>query len=264
MARHVDLAPDLDRATEATVGDLCKACPCKRARDVLDREGVLGHILACRAVAAGGSTHKPAITVGKRNAQAIDLELARIGKRMLRRGAKRLVRACEPLVELLEVHCIVDRVHALGMADGCELLAHEAADALRVGVGRHKLGVRCLDALELAEIAVELGIGHLRRIERIVGIGRMVQDLVQACRMLPGRLFRPFAFRHRRASAEERHLVCHLLPPYRRCTRHRIISSSDRVAHQERTVPPKAHPHGETRSALYAGAGIVGPVSMRP
>jgi len=117
--------------------------------------------------------------VGERDAQPVDLELAGVGHGARVGRAKRFVGAGEPLVQLGEVHGVIDGVHALGMAHLGELLRDVAADALGVAVRHHELGVGCLDVPQLAEVAIELRVAHLGGVERIVGEGRMGEDAVE-------------------------------------------------------------------------------------
>ena len=65
------------------------------------------------------------------------------------------------------------------MGDGCELLAHVAAHALRVAVGRDQVGELCFDALQLDEQLVEGGVGDFRRVERVIAIGMVVEQVAK-------------------------------------------------------------------------------------
>ena len=65
------------------------------------------------------------------------------------------------------------------MGDGRELLAHVAAHALRVAVGRDQVGELRLDALQLDEQLVEGGVGDFRRVERVIAIGMVVEQMSQ-------------------------------------------------------------------------------------
>ena len=176
---HVDLAANLHRLAEASVGHARETRLREGMRDVADGEDVGGDVFSGGAVAARRGAHELGVAVGEGNAQAVDLELAGVGDGMLRRGAEGLVRAGEPLVKLLEVHGVIDGVHALGVADGLELLGDVAADSLRVGVWGHELRMDLLDGLQLAEQAVELGIRDLRVIQGIVLVGIGAEQAVE-------------------------------------------------------------------------------------
>ena len=125
---------------------------------------------------------------------------------MLGRGAQRLVGAGEPLVELGEVHGVVDGVHALGVAHRLELLGDVAAHALGVGLGADELGVRRLNSLELLEQAVELGIRDLRLIERVIAVGIGVEQAVELRRARTGARGAGRLARGRRSVPKERPL----------------------------------------------------------
>ena len=98
---------------------------------------------------------------------------------MCSRGTERLVCAGKPLVELRKTHRVIDGVHATGMEHRLELPRDVAADALGVAVGAHKLGVFRLEGDELLQPAVELSVAHLGLVERVVGIGGVLQDAVE-------------------------------------------------------------------------------------
>ena len=179
---HVDLATHLDGLSKALPHHAREACPIERRGHVLDREHIGRDVLARGAIAARGRTHKLAVAIGKRDAQAVNLELTGVGNGVLLACPKRLVRAGQPFVKLVETHGVIHGVHALGMGDRLELLAHVATHALRVAVWRDKLGMSGLDVQELVTQTVELGVGHLRRVKRIVAIGCMVEHPVELCR----------------------------------------------------------------------------------
>ena len=65
------------------------------------------------------------------------------------------------------------------MGDGCELLAHVAAHALCVAVGRDQVGELCFDALQLDEQLVEGGVGDFRRVESVIAIGVVVEQVAK-------------------------------------------------------------------------------------
>ncbi len=145
MLGHVHLAAHLYGAAQAAVGYARKPCFGDRARHVLDRQDVSRHVFARGAVAACRRADELPVAVGKRNAQTVDLQLAGKGDGIQRRCGERLLCAAEPLVELAESHRVVNRVHALGVADGGELPVYVAADTLGVGIRRYQLRMLSLD-----------------------------------------------------------------------------------------------------------------------
>ena len=143
---------------------------------VLDGADVERHVLARGAIATCGRTYEGAVLVGKGHAQAVDLELAGIGDAT---GAERILGALEPRVELIQVHGIVHGIHACHVRDRRKLLAHVAAHALGIAVGRHQIGVGRLDFLQFNEHFVKGGIRDLGRIEHVVAIGVVIELVAQ-------------------------------------------------------------------------------------
>ena len=176
---HIDLAADLERAPIAAAVHATQALGHEVHRHVADGAHVGADVLARGAVAARGRAHEGAVAVRERHAEAIDLELARVGDGVGLARAQGLVGASKPLVELVEVHRVVDRVHARCMRHRGELARDEAAHALGVGVGRHELGMQFLDGLELAEHPVELGVRYLGVVEGVVAVGVVVEQVAK-------------------------------------------------------------------------------------
>ena len=172
---HIDLAAHFDGtlAVGAHVGE-------RRLGQVhghiLDGTDVERHVLARGAIAARGGAHKGAVLVGKRHAQTVDLKLAGIGDAA---GTERILGALEPCVELVQIHGIVHGIHARHMRDRRKLLAHVAAHALGIAVGRHQIGVGRLDLLQLNEHFVEGGVRDLGRIEHVVAVGVIIELVAQ-------------------------------------------------------------------------------------
>ena len=172
---HVDLAAHLDGALAvgAHVGE-------RRLGQVhghiLDGTDVERHVLARGAVATCGRAYEGAVLVSKRHAQAVDLKLAGIGDAA---GAERILGALEPCVELVQIHGIVHGIHACHVRDRRKLLAHVAAHALGIAVGRHQVGVGSLDFLQLNEHFVKGGVRDLGRIEHVVAIGVVIELVAQ-------------------------------------------------------------------------------------
>ena len=178
---HVHLAAQLDgRVRGANVGraapspgsDLGQTFRAQTQRHVLHRAHVRRHVLARGAVAARGGPHEAPALVGERDGRPVDLQLAHHGHH----APERLRHAVEPRVQLFQVHGVVERVHALRVAHGGELLAHVAAHALRGAVRVVELGMRRLQLAQLAHERVERAVGDLGRVLGVVQVA-VVLDL---------------------------------------------------------------------------------------
>ena len=143
---------------------------------ILDGTDVKRHVLARGAIATCGRTYEGAVLVGKGHAQAVDLELAGIGDVT---GTERILGALEPCVELVQIHGIVHGIHARHVRDRRKLLAHVAAHALGVAVGRYQIGVGRLNFLQLNEHFVKGGVRDLGRVEHVVAIGVVIELVAQ-------------------------------------------------------------------------------------
>ena len=172
---HVDLAAYLDGtfAVGTHVGE-------RRLGQVhghiFDGTDVERHVLARGAIATCGCTYEGAVLVGKRHAQAVDLKLAGIGDAA---GTEGILSALEPCVEFVQIHGIVHGIHARHVRDRRKLLAHVAAHALGIAVGRHQVGVGRLDFLQLNEHFVKGGVRDLGRVEHVVAIGVVIELVAQ-------------------------------------------------------------------------------------
>ena len=172
---HIDLATDLDGtlAVGAHVGERRFG---QMHGHILDGTNVERHVLARGAVAARCRAHESAVLVGKRHAQTVDLKLAGIGDAT---GTERILGALEPRVELVQIHGIVHGIHAGHVRDRRKLLAHVAAHALGIAVGRHQVGIGRLDFLQLNEHFVEGRVRDFGRIEHVVAIGVVIELVAQ-------------------------------------------------------------------------------------
>ena len=172
---HIDLAAYLNGAlaVDAHVGE-------RRLGQVhghiLDGTDVERYVLARGAIATCGRAHKGAVLIGKRHAQTVDLKLAGIGDAA---GTERILGALEPCVELVQIHGIVHGIHARHVRYRRKLLAHVAAHALGIAVGRHQVRIGRLDLLQLNEHFVKGGVRDLGRIEHVVAIGMVVELVAQ-------------------------------------------------------------------------------------
>ena len=150
---------------------------------ILDGTHVERHVLARDAVAARCRAHEGSVLVGKRDAQAVNLKLAGIGDAA---GTERILGALEPRVEFVQIHGIVHGIHARHVRDRRKLLAHVAAHALGIAVGRHQVGIGRLDLLQLNEHFVEGGVRDLGRVEHVVAIGVVIELVAQLSRARGG------------------------------------------------------------------------------
>ena len=143
---------------------------------ILDGADIERHVLARCAIATCGRTYEGAVLVGKGHAQAVNLKLTGIGDAA---GAERILGALEPCVEFVQIHGIVHGIHACHVRDRRKLLAHVAAHALGIAVGRHQIGIGRLDFLQLNEHFVEGGVRDLGCVEHVVAIGVVVELVAQ-------------------------------------------------------------------------------------
>ena len=150
---------------------------------ILDGAHVERHILTRGAVTARGRAYEAAVLIGKRDAQAVDLKLAGIGDAT---GAERILGALEPRVKFVQIHGIVHGIHACHVRDRRKLLAHVAAHALGIAVGRHQVGIGRLDLLQFNEHFVEGGVRDLGRVEHVVAIGVVIELVAQLGRARGG------------------------------------------------------------------------------
>ena len=150
---------------------------------ILDGTDVERHILARGAIATCSGAHKGAVLVGKGHAQAVDLELAGIGDAA---GTERILGALEPRVKFVQIHGIVHGIHACHVRDRRKLLAHVAAHALSIAVGRYQVGVGRLDFLQLNEHFVKDGVRDLGRVEHVVAICVVIELVAQLSRARGG------------------------------------------------------------------------------
>ena len=169
--RHVDLAAYFD-GTLAVGAHMSERRLGQVHGHVLDGAHIKRHVLARGAVAARCRAHEGSVLVGQGHAQTVNLKLAGIGDAA---GTERILSALEPRVELVQIHGIVHGIHARHMRDRRKLLAHVAAHALGIAVGRHQVGVGRLDFLQLNEHFVKGGIRDLGRIEHVVAIGVVIE-----------------------------------------------------------------------------------------
>lgn len=156
---HEDFASDFEELG-SPVGEL--------KRDAVDGADVVGDVVACLAVAAGGGVIEGAISVDERDRDAIDLGFDGDGD----------IFAAEVFLEALverdefgvgnvvvfwvELEDVVDGKHRDEVGDLLEAFDGIPADALGGGVGVGELGVFFFEFLEFAEDFVVFGVGDFR------------------------------------------------------------------------------------------------------
>src|SRR5438067_2490089 len=161
-ARHEDLATHLEHFGRFSF---------QLERDAVDRAYVGGDILADFAIAAGRGPRESAVLVAQADREAVELELGGIFDGWL--VGPELELAADARIELggagvLGVRLGADGEHGDVVAHRGEILGRRAADAPRRRVGRGELWMRLLQRLQLAEQAVVLRVGELRRVLDVV------------------------------------------------------------------------------------------------
>jgi hypothetical protein len=166
---HIDLAADFEHG----------GCARRKPEGYLaNRADVLRHVLAHLAIAARGCLHQYATLIAQAHGQAVKLELGHVVHRRI--GVGQAERAPHAGVEILRaagfgIGLGVDRQHRHGVTDRLETVEHLAANALRGRIRRQEFGVRGFKRLQFTEQPVVLGVGNLRRIERVVAVRVVVQ-----------------------------------------------------------------------------------------
>ena len=142
-------------------------------RDRADRADVRRDVLAADAVAARHAAHEPAVLVGERDAEAVDLQLGDVGDRA----------AARPCVREAPAHALVERAQLL-LAVGVVEAEHRRRGARRCRTPRRagpptrcvgesgvtRSGCSRLERLELLHQRVELGVRDLGVVEDVVAL----------------------------------------------------------------------------------------------
>ncbi len=118
--------------------------------------GVVGDLVAARAVAAGDGLGENAVLVGHRNRHAVDLVFDGVFDRF---AVHELADAGVEFVQLRFVVDIVDREHRDAMLDRFESFDRGATDLLGRAVGRIVLGMLGLEFHQPSHQLVELEVG---------------------------------------------------------------------------------------------------------
>ncbi len=148
--RQVGFAAHLDALRRAVV---------QGQRQRPDGAHVGGHVLAAAAVAAGGAADQPAVVVGERQAQAVDLQFGHVADRP--GHVEPLAHALVEGQQFVAGEGVVEALHRRGVRDRVEAFGRAAADPLRRRVGRDEVRMRGLERDQLAHQRVELGVGDL-------------------------------------------------------------------------------------------------------
>ena len=190
---HVDLATDLEHLGRAF----------QLGRDVVDRAGVCGHVLARLPVAAGRRLQQRAALVAQRKAEPVDLGLG--SEAQVRIGGKVQV-APDAVVEIANLALfegVAEREHPHRMPDLREPFGGGRAHHLARAVGALEGGKARLDLGVAPFQRVVLGVGDVRRIRAMVGDVRPGEQLCQP---------RQFLARLCLAKFPDRHQIRHRLP----------------------------------------------------
>ena len=140
--RHEDLAAQLDGIIERP----CPADGLELGRNICHLADVLRDVFARGAVPAGGCAGEDAVMVGERDGGAVDLELAAIAQG----SSSGLARALQPGAELVEIHGVVERVHAHRVFDAGKRRACRAAHGAGGGIVCRQQGEALLEVAQLA------------------------------------------------------------------------------------------------------------------
>ena len=126
---------------------------------------------------------QPAVLVGERDAQAVDLQLGDVGDRRRRRAPAAPSR--DALVEgaqLLLVVRVVEAEHRHEVLDRREALDRPPADALRRRIGGDEIRMLRLEPLELVQQPIELLVGDLGIVVDVVALFVMPDGIAQLAR----------------------------------------------------------------------------------
>ncbi len=168
LAADLDLAPGLDDE--------------RQGADGLD---VAAHVVPPDAVAAGDRPGELAVPVDDGDAEAVDLELGRVGDGL---AGEELADAVVELADLVVIESVIDAHHRGPVGDAGEALGGLLADPLCRGLRRHQSGEAGFEVAELADKAVELRIGDLGIVVDV--IFPLVEEDLPAQGLGPGAVLR--------------------------------------------------------------------------
>ncbi|MGF6696856.1 hypothetical protein OKW38_001468 [Paraburkholderia sp. MM5496-R1] len=151
-------------------------------RNRADRADVFGDVLAGCAVTARGSLHEHAVDVAQRDREAVEFQLGRVvdgNRRLARVVAERVADALVERDDVFVGETVVQRQHRQIVHDRLETARGLAADALRRRIRHDQIGMLGLDALQLLEQLVVLGVRQVRLIEHVIRVVRAFEFRAQ-------------------------------------------------------------------------------------
>ena len=174
LAAGIDLlkhaAGHIDLATDDEAGQLLRQGHGQRA----DGAEILRHILTHAAIAAGGAAVEHTVAVLHRHTEAVHLGLhaeGGMGQFLTDAGQKGLhFVGVKHILQALQRHVVTNLF---------ELAQNLAADTLGGRIGRHFLGMLCLQFLQTAQETVIFKIGHGGSIQYIVQVACLIERCTQ-------------------------------------------------------------------------------------
>ncbi len=145
------------------------------------------HVLAAGAVASRGADEQPAVPVGERDAQPVDLQLCDVPDR-LGAEAGSLADALVERFQLVLAVGVVEAEHRRDVLDRREAFNGTTGHALRGRVGRDEIRILGLETFQLVEQAVELFVGNLGVAVNVVAffvVADQVAELFDALGRIP-------------------------------------------------------------------------------
>ena len=167
--RHVDLAAHLDQAGAVLGRHL------QPAGDDVDGGHVGGDVFSGATVSSGGGLYQLPVLVGERDSQAIDLELAQVSGI----GGDLAAQPGSPGIELVGSEHVVEAHHGHPVNDRREQHGGRGTDRLGRRSRDQQVGVVGLDDPQLANELVEVGVRDLRRVELVVALVVVRDELAQ-------------------------------------------------------------------------------------
>ncbi len=156
---HIDLAPHLQNCWRA--GECL--------RDILDRQGVGGHVFTHLAIASGGRLHEPAVFIAQRQRQPVDLGFGRIAEWRIVGQPKKPANALVKLGHFLIVKSIFEAEHPNSMADFAKTVRNSRTNLFTRAVSAFEFGKPLLDLRVSPFQRVIGGVGNFRRILGVIG-----------------------------------------------------------------------------------------------
>ena len=178
-ASHVDLAPHLDHRRRWQ----CTGCGSIQTQwNLPDGADVLGHILTQFTVAPCRGLHQHALLIPQAHGQAVELELGHVLDRRRCLGKHKF--PAHPGIKIKRTRGFgvglgADAEHRHSMPHTGECGQGRGAHALGGRIGADQFRVHRLDRLQGPKQAVVLGIGNGGRIQHVVAVRMLVQQMAQ-------------------------------------------------------------------------------------